>query len=269
PQFLREVWGLYGFGILILLLRFAVRIKTVTIRGLQWDDFFALLVIIFYTIASTTVHLVYLQGSNIEGVIISASRPLSDEEIDQLHEGSRQQMLAWYTYSSLVWCLKGTMVCFYLRMTAGVANRRVVVWLGWVCIATYVAVELTITFGCWPYAGNFQISPDPGTKCTLKPQNFIVMTVLNIITDVGILSVPLPLLWALQVPLRQKIAIGLLLSSGVFIITATIIRISVTLGSAPSALTINRWGVREVCVCVCATTAPVLRPFFTKAFWMG
>jgi len=106
-------------------------------------------------------------------------------------------------------------------------------------------------------------------KCTLKPQNFIVMTVLNVLTDAAILSIPLPLLWTLQVPSRQKIVIGVLLSSGVFVITAAIIRIVITLGSTPSGVNINRWGVRETIVGIIAVNAPILRPLFSKAFWTG
>ncbi|KXJ88019.1 hypothetical protein Micbo1qcDRAFT_111613, partial [Microdochium bolleyi] len=267
--FLREVWGLYIVGMVILALRFAIRWKTVGLRGMQWDDMFALLVVVFYTIDAATVHIVYYAGTNVEGVYLSTLRTLSQAELDQVHEGSKQQLLAWYSYSSLVWCLKGTMVCFFMRMTAGVSKRKLVEWLGWACIVSYVAVELTITFGCWPYWGNFQVLPDPGTKCTLKPQNFIVMTVLNVLTDAAILCVPLPMLWTLQVPARQKIVIGILLSSGVFVITAAIIRIVITLGSTPSALVINRWGVRETIVGIIAVNAPILRPMFSKAFWTG
>jgi hypothetical protein len=53
-----EVWALYGLGMIILLLRFAVRIRTVGIRGFQGDDFFALLVIAFYTMDAATVHII-------------------------------------------------------------------------------------------------------------------------------------------------------------------------------------------------------------------
>lgn len=56
------------------------------------------------------------------------------------------------------------------------------------------------------------------------------------------------MLWGLQVNLRKKIAIGILLSSGLFVIAAAIIRAVLTLGSAPSGLNINRWGVRETIV---------------------
>lgn len=95
------------------------------------------------------------------------------------------------------------------------------------------------------------------------------MTALNVLTDAAILSIPLPLLWTLQVPNRQKIVIGILLSSGIFVITAAIIRIVITLGSTPSGININRWGVRETIVGIIAVNAPILRPLFSKAFWTG
>lgn len=86
-------------------------------------------------------------------------------------------------------------------------------------------------------------------------------------TDAAILYVPMPLLWTLRVPLRQKLVIGLLLSSGVFVISAAIIRVVSTLVANPSALTINRWGVRETIVGIIAVNAPISPPLFRKSFW--
>lgn len=57
-QFLREVWALYIVGMIVLTLRFAIRFRTVGIRGLKWDDMFALLVVVFYTIDAATVDIV-------------------------------------------------------------------------------------------------------------------------------------------------------------------------------------------------------------------
>lgn len=79
-------------------------------------------------------------------------------------------------------------------------------------------------------------------------QNFLVTVVLNVITDAAILVIPLPLLWKLKIPVQRKAIIGLLLCSGLFVISAAIIRVVLTLGSNPSALNINRWGVRETIV---------------------
>lgn len=42
-----------------------------------------------------------------------------------------------------------------------------------------------------------------------------------------------------------------------------------TLKAHPSALTINRWGVRETIAGILAVNIPILRPLFTKPFWTG
>jgi hypothetical protein len=56
-KFLYEVWAEYAIGILILFLRFVVRLKTVGVRGFQGDDYFSMLVVIFFTFDAALVHL--------------------------------------------------------------------------------------------------------------------------------------------------------------------------------------------------------------------
>jgi hypothetical protein len=67
----------------------------------------------------------------------------------------------------------------------------------------------------------------------------------------------------------RKLIIGLLLSSGAFVIAAAITRVVLTLSANPSALTINGWGVRETIVGILTVNIPILRPLFSKAFWTG
>ncbi|KAL1642963.1 hypothetical protein SLS58_005205 [Diplodia intermedia] len=73
----------------------------------------------------------------------------------------------------------------------------------------------------------------------------------------------------LKVPFYRKALIAVLLCSGLFVITAAIIRAAVTLGSSPSSITINRWGVRETIIGLLSINAPILRPLLTRSFWTG
>lgn len=159
------------------------------------------------------------------------------------------------------------MLFFFNRLTFGLRQQLLVKWLAVVVGITYVAVFLTITFSCFPTQRNWQVVPYPGLTCTFKPQNFYVSTVLNVITDAAVLAIPLPLMWALQVSWQKKITLMALLSSGVFVISAAIIRIVMTLVAHPSALTINRWGVRETIAGIIAVNLPIIKPIFTKNFW--
>jgi hypothetical protein len=86
-------------------------------------------------------------------------------------------------------------------------------------------------------------------------------------TDAAILSIPAPLLWKLKIPIYRKLVIAALLCSGLFVITAAIIRVVLTLGANASALNINRWGVRETIVGIVTINLPILKSLFNKSFW--
>lgn len=166
----------------------------------------------------------------------------------------------WYTYTALIWGLKACMLFFLNRLTFGLNSQTVVKALAVVCAVTYLVVFLTITVSCHPIQLNWQTVPYPPIQCTLRAQNMYVSTILNVITDGAILSVPMPLLWKLKVPLRKKLTLAALLSSGVFVITAALVRIVMSLKAHPSALTINRWGVRETIAGIIAVNIPIIRP---------
>ncbi|UZP42814.1 hypothetical protein NXS19_010630 [Fusarium pseudograminearum] len=269
PAFLYESWGLYALGLIILLARFTVRLRTVGWRGLQGDDAFSFLVLLFYTTDAVTVHLIYYLGTNIEAGVASRDHKLTDSEIREYELGSKFQLVAWYSYTALIWSLKGTMLCFFARMTIGTWHKSFVQVVSILCGITYAAVVLTISIGCLPYNANWQVMPDPPARCSFKIQNFLVTTVLNVITDGLILCIPLPLLWKLQIPCHKKFIIGLLLSSGVFVMAAALVRVVLTLSANPSALTINAWGIRETIVGIATVNIPVLRSLFSRSFWKG
>ena len=90
---------------------------------------------------------------------------------------------------------------------------------------------------------------------------------LNVITDALILIIPIPVLWNLEVSGRRKLGLSLLLFPGVFVIAAALIRVIMSLEARPSALNINRWGVRETVAGIIAVNVPILRPMLRKSFW--
>jgi hypothetical protein len=77
----------------------------------------------------------------------------------------------------------------------------------------------------------------------------------------------MPMLWNLRVSRRRKLGLSLLLFPGVFVIAAALIRVIMTLEARPSALNINRWGVRETLAGIIAVNVPILRPILLRAFW--
>lgn len=153
------------------------------------------------------------------------------------------------------------------RLTFRLWQQRLVRWLSLIIFASYIAMLSTIVFSCRPFTHNWQVRPQPSLECTFHPQNVAVVSILNIATDVALLSVPIPLLWTVHAQLKKKVVMGCFLLGGVLVIVAAIVRVIVTLGSNPSTVTINLWGIRETVIAVLAVNAPVLRPLFTRRFW--
>jgi len=138
--------------------------------------------------------------------------------------------------------------------------QRYLKWLAWATGLSYLAVFLTLSCGCFPIQKNWQVIPDPGYQCTFKPQNFYVTSILNVITDAAILCVPVPMIWMLRADWKRKVGLSLLLFPGVFVITAALIRVVMSLSAHPSAINVNRWGVRETIAGIVCVNLPILRP---------
>jgi rhodopsin domain-containing protein len=163
--------------------------------------------------------------------------------------------------------LKLQLLFFYSRLTLGVFQTKTIRALFCIVGVTWAALILSVSLTCRPFHWNWQIRPLPGPRCTFRPQNFLILVVLNVVSDVAILVVPVPILWSLRVSPLRKIGVSILLCSGLFVISTAIVRAVQTLGGAPSIININRWGFRETAVGILAVTAPVLAPLFTNDFW--
>ncbi|KAH7322568.1 hypothetical protein B0I35DRAFT_426045 [Stachybotrys elegans] len=268
PTHLPEVWSWYGIGVFFILARFAVRLRTVGVSGFHGDDYLNIPFLILYTINLWVVQVTYRTGGNIN-VTPEMVPSLSDQEVATLEYGSKLEFMSWYTYPGSIWVLKFIVLFFYRRLTfGGTLRRRTLRTLFGLCGLSWMVLYLSITFTCRPFRNNWIVKPLPGPECTFRPQNFWILVCLNVITDAALLAIPLPILWHLRVSFRRKIGVGILLSSGVFIISSAVVRAITTLTGSPSIININRWGFRETAVGIMSVTLPILSPMATPEFWM-
>lgn len=82
-----------------------------------------------------------------------------------------------------------------LSYSNGIDHLETRVRLGYVILAvTYLGVELTILCSCQPFHHFWQITPDPGRLCqaTNSPAYVLTVVITNILTDIYLLSIPLP-----------------------------------------------------------------------------
>ncbi|POR36122.1 Uncharacterized protein TPAR_03687 [Tolypocladium paradoxum] len=265
--FQAEAWTEYGLGVFVLFLRCFSRWKTVGFKNWEWDDVFAILVIVFWTLELLTLELIGQYGTNI-GVTGKKTALLTDIEIRRLEFGSKCVLAGWNFYVTLIWTLKGHMLCFYSRIALGLTLQRVVKWTGLACVIAYVGVLGAIWGHCRPVQKNWQVVPYPGDECTMAVANYLTLVVLNVMTDVVIVGIPLPLLWKAKMTIGRKIAIGALLCSGVFIIVATILRCALSLRGEQGIHDGTIWAIRETFVGIMAVNAACIKPLFSKSRWI-
>jgi len=266
--FQTEAWAEYGIGTLVLFLRYFARWRAVGFKGWSGDDYFSILVLVFWTLELCMLELIGQYGTNI-GIYDEIGKNLSKEQIARFEFGSKCLLMGWNFYVTLIWCLKGSMLCFYNRMTLGLRQQIFVKWTGVACVFAFAGVMGSIWGHCVPVQRNWQVYPYPGDECTLAVANYITLVVLNVITDVAIVAIPMPLLWKVKLPLGRKIAIGILLCSGVFIIVASLLRCVLSLQSIQGINVSTIWAIRETFVGIIAVNAAAIKPLFSASRWLS
>lgn len=130
-------------------------------------------------------------------------------------------------YSRLTWVLIplhlfcSLLLIYILLSSAGLVNMRIRIHVAYVLIAaTYIATICSILFGCYPMDKNWQIYPNPGSTSyqrlvTLQDRasdylldycqpavskiDIYVTVVLNVATDLYLISIPAPVRLSLNI----------------------------------------------------------------------
>jgi len=105
-------------------------------------------------------------------------------------------------YSSAITFTKCAIIASYFRIFPDKNLRRVSLAAGFVVISFWIASIFAIIFACVPVqaAWDFTIQG----KCFPVVTFFYVYAGFNIATDVILCVAPMPLLWAMNLPARQK-----------------------------------------------------------------
>lgn len=101
----------------------------------------------------------------------------------------------------------------------------------------------------------------------MRPANYIVIAVLNSLSDLAIIAVPMPLLFKVKVHTSRKLVLILLFSMGFFCIIATILRAYYSLLSLDTLAIALGWASRETFVGTIVACAPGIKPLFSTTKW--
>lgn len=157
--------------------------------------------------------------------------PSYTRSISQVHEGIQHltypsltvvvietnsiqlNMLAAIFYCAATGFTKVSVLIFYLRIFPS-KNFHIAVWtVVFIAVGYNIASVLANVFACTPIAKSWDLTIMNGA-CMNRSVFYFANAGLGIFTDFATVLVPIPWLAKLQMPLRQKVAIGVILAMG-------------------------------------------------------
>ncbi|KAL4875606.1 hypothetical protein BJY04DRAFT_211151 [Aspergillus karnatakaensis] len=267
-----ESFALLALGLVFIVFRVYARWAQVGPTNFQLDDYLMPLAGVVFAVE---VSLAYLVGAKYDGLTNSymtdderaAIDPSSREYYNRIM-GSKIQVAGWSLYTMVLWLIKFSLAVFYSRLTTGLTHLPTRVRTGYIILGvTYLAVALTIVLSCQPMHRFWQVSPDPGNTCQPARSMVYVLVVMipNVLTDIYLMSIPLPLLWAVRIGTRRKISLMALFSGAIFVIMAAIIRAVIILTAGPNgAIEGSKWACRESFVSIVVSNLPIIQPLIRR-----
>ncbi|KAJ4412784.1 hypothetical protein N0V91_000546 [Didymella pomorum] len=246
-SFTTEAFTLLGVGVAVIALRIIARATAVGFKHFQFDDYLMCAAAVIYSLETATA---YIVGAWWFGL---ANNGMTDEQRKTLdtesHEyslrvgGSKTQLVGWSLYTLLLWTLKLCMCHFYSRLTIGK------------CIRTQAVST--------PVGGDVRLLTSHADFCqpAISKIDLYVTVVLNVLTDIYLLSIPMPMLWKANLEIKRKLSLILVFGGGVFVMMAGILRCALIIKDPINgAQAAGSWACRETFVAVVIGNIPMIYP---------
>ncbi|KAJ5523489.1 hypothetical protein N7513_013033 [Penicillium frequentans] len=178
-----------------------------------------------------------------------------------------QLMFSWasgFTKISLLW---------FCRRLLGAGKGNFVVY-NWAYIGSMVFVALSVfmftffsIFQCSPVKAYWEVEPTYPHKCMNDGDIVFSASVINIFTDFLVTTIPMPLIWSLKLPTRQRLAVISIFGLGVVVNVAGSVRTVYVWKSQIASYdqTWQGWPILiaaavEISLGLICSSAPALRP---------
>jgi len=265
PGYLEENRGPQSIAVMIpfvvvATLATAARLASRKIKSLNWelDDLIALFALILtwanFSFGITCIH--FGVGRHLPAV--------SDEDLINFKKTLYAFNLVYVTTPPTI---KLCILLMYRRLFPTRQFKLAVYILGSVLLIWWLSTFLLGVVNCRPIQGFW----DPTVAATcINFENYSVgYAVVNILTDVIILVLPIRVVWNLQLPRGQKVALTFIFLLGSFVCAATLIRLLnaiLDLNDPDATWAFTNamiWTTIEVSIGVICACLPVLRPLIS------
>lgn len=193
-------------------------------------------------------------------------------------------------YNPALMVTKTSIIVFFLSVMSKDVDP-VFKWCNWLTLALVNIVGIALTFynifQCRPVAAGYQFPTPPDAKCTDIVTLYLSSAPVNIITDIAILFLPMPILTGMRLPRKQKVILIVTFSFGAFVAVVDVIRIAYLQNAALTRLKGAKgenaapsrsvesdfswyaslsfmWSAVEVCIGIICACVPSLKPLFLR-----
>ncbi|ROT41440.1 MFS general substrate transporter [Sodiomyces alkalinus F11] len=211
-----------------------------------------------------------------------------DDDIDAGDLGAlrRCEYVFSVLYNPALMATKSSILVFYLRLSKN--TQRVLRFASWATLAVVNLAGAVLTlvniFQCSPINAAWQVWTEP-VRCIPLLTLFICAAPVNIITNLVIVALPIPVLTSMRLPPRQKYILVFTFSLGIFVTVVDVVRIYYLQQaiSAPASPSTDRkssfggthnfawnsslsfmWSAVEVNVAMICACIPTLKPLMVR-----
>ncbi|KAI2707347.1 hypothetical protein CBS147332_7001 [Penicillium roqueforti] len=215
-------WWATIFSLVIIVVRLCGRY--IRVERFFTEDKVMMISVIPLLIRMVLVHFVLILGTNNTTTI-----GLTEKEIANRELGSKLVLAARIFYAVFIWTTKVTM-CEFLKRVTGLAWRRSTTFflrfISYFLVSTLIAVVIATLAECQPFYHYWQVVPDPGPTCRAGYVNLITMGSCDVLTDLLLVAIPIPIILMAQMPLKRRLTLSSLFCLSLILVAVTSYRIS-------------------------------------------
>ncbi|PWY87405.1 hypothetical protein BO70DRAFT_421019 [Aspergillus heteromorphus CBS 117.55] len=226
PTFIGVIWGATILSFLFISARTAARLCT--FRRLWLDDAFAIIAWLML-LASAIIWQSQLYHLYLIFQLSDGTMSMTPDIIAQIAQLGRAEIFFLVFFYSSLWTIKASFLVFFRRL--GGTDRRWITWF-W-CVVGFALAAYCVVVGDIQWTCLVNIRAASMARCSTEKailyqyDTLIINLALDVLTDLAIISLPIILLWNIQIPLRQKLILMAILSLAVVIIIVAIVRVAV------------------------------------------
>ncbi|KAF7503657.1 hypothetical protein GJ744_003386 [Endocarpon pusillum] len=167
-------------------------------------------------------------------------------------------------------CIKLSILHLYVRIFSVQKFRYAVYAVAALVVAYWASTFIRMFFLCSPFAFSWD-KTIPNGRCIDVAAAYLSATIINLILDVMVIILPMPVLWRLQMPTGKKVGISAIFSIGAVICVIIIFRIIYVVHLDLNDLSYSIvedciFSNLEPCLGIINATLPTLRPALSKIF---